>query len=204
MKIRLVIRDWWPIVVPFAIVITAQVIFQSNVVANGAHASDHLRSATAPFPTFFLLMVIMWASTAARRRVGIWVIAVLLSISSLVIMFGNLLVVKAIAGDSWSNEQANAFGHMRPGFELGHSIVQFGELAGAATLLLLVLVLRTHGIIRTGPAIVATGLALLGLALPGLGFISILALFVTAIDVCSQRVRWIHIQLRKTRGAQKN
>ena len=203
MKVRPVIRDWWPIVVPFAIVITAQAIFQSNVVANGAHASDHLRSATVPFPTFFLLVVIMWASSSARRRVGIWVFAGLLSISSLVIMLGNLLVVNAIAGDSWSNEQANAFGLPRPGFELGHTVVQFGELAGAATLLLLVYTLRTHGIIRTGPAIVAIGLALLGLALPGLGLIPILALFVTAIEVCSQRVRWLHSQPRKARRAQK-
>jgi len=203
MKVHPVIRDWWPIVVAFAIVIIAQAIFQSNIVANGAHASDHLRSATAPFPTFLLLVVIMSASPAARRRVVAWVFAGLLSISSLVIMFGNLRVVNAIAGDSWSNEQANTFGSTRLGFESGHSIVEFGELASAVTLLLLVLALRSHGIIRTGPAVVATGLALLGLALPGLGVLPILALFVIAIEVCLQRVRWISFRLKKARGTQK-
>ena len=197
MKVRRIIRDWWPIVVPLAIVIIVQAVFQSSIVANGAHASDHLRSATAPFPTFFLLVVIMWATPEARRLIKVWLLAGLLATSSLVVMFGNLQVVKAIAGESWSNEQANAFGPTRPGFETGHSIVQLGEIAGAVTLLMLIMALRAHGIMRTRPAIGAAVLAFLGLALPGLGLLPTLALFVVVIEVCTQRMRRIMLSQAK-------
>ena len=191
MKVRGIIRDWWPIVVVLTIVITVQAIFQSSVVANGPHASDHLRSATVPFPTFFLLVVIIWAIPKARLQIKAWLLAGLLAVASLVIMFGNLRVVNAIAGDNWTDEQASALGHTRQGFESGHSIVQFGEIAGAVTLLLLIMTLRAHGIIRTRPAIGAAGLALLGLALPGLGLLPMLALLVVAIEVCAQRMHRI-------------
>lgn len=202
MKVRTVIRDWWPIVIPLAIVLTAQAIFQNVLVAKGSHASDHLRSATVPFPTFFLLTVIIWANPEARRRIKVLLLAGLLAVASLVVMFGNLRVVNAIAGDSWSNEQASAFGSTRPGFESGHSIVQLGEITGGATSLLLIAVLRARGIMRTGPAIGAAGLALLGLALPGLGLLPTLALFVVAIEVCVQRMR--RIMLSQTKKGNSN
>jgi hypothetical protein len=191
MKVRSVTRNWWPIVLSLAVVIAAQAIIQSSVVANGAHASDHVQSATAPYSTFFLVTVIMWAAPDARRRVDVWVVVGLLAVASLVVMLGNLQVVNAIAGDSWNDAQANALGPARPGFESGHSMVALGEMAMAATLVLLIVVLRVHEIIRSGPAIGATGLTLLALALPGLGPIAALALLVLAVDVCAQRARRI-------------
>jgi hypothetical protein len=56
-------------------------------------------------------------------------------------------------------------GGRRPGFDSGHSLVEIGTAAGVAAILLLIAVLRTHRIVRNGPAIAAAALSLLPLSI---------------------------------------
>ena len=161
MSIRSAIHDWWPIAVLLLFVLSLQAAFTSNIVANGKHASDHLQSAGVIFPIAFFLTVIFWAAPAARRHADAWVAGVMVGIAFSVVALGNLRVISAIGGDSWTDEQAGALGSARPGFDSGHSLVEIGTTAGVAAIVLFIAVLRAHRIVRTGPAIAAAALSLL-------------------------------------------
>jgi hypothetical protein len=70
---------------------------------------------------------------------------------------------------------------------LGHSLVDIGTTAGVAVFVLFIAVLRTHRIVRTGPAIAAAALSLLPLIVPGIGPLALLGIVVLTADLCMQR-----------------
>ena len=193
MKVQWAIRNWWPILAFVAIVFATQAVFTSNVEANGQHAEDHLRSATAPFAMAFLIALIAWAAPKARRHVDVWVAAAILGVAACLVLLGNLRVVHAIAGDAWTDTQANILGPARPGFASGHSLAEFGEWSTLAAVILLTVVLLRRGVVRRGPAIAAVVMSLVVPAhlIPGAGIL------VLAGDVCLQRAR----RLKGPRGS---
>ena len=193
MNVRSAIHDWWPIAAFILIVLAVQVVFANSIVANGKHASDHLQSAKVIFPVAFSLAVIFWGAREARTHADAWVTGAMVGIAFSVVALGNLRVIWAIGGDSWTDEQAGALGSTRPGFDAGHSLVEIGTTAAVAAIVLFVVVLHTHRIVRTGPAIAAALLSLLPLVAPGIGPLALLGIVVLIADVCIQRAH----QLKK-------
>src|SRR5947208_17043518 len=114
MRVQWAIRNWWPILAFVAIALATQTVFTSNVDANGQHAEDHLRSATAPFAIAFLIALIVWAAPKARRRVDVWAAAATLGVAACFVLLGNLRVIHAIAGDAWTDTEANILGPWPP------------------------------------------------------------------------------------------
>jgi predicted branched-subunit amino acid permease len=182
-KVRFAIRNWWPVLLFAAISLGTQAVFTANVVAIGQHASDHLRSATAPFAMAFLFAIIVWSAPKARRQVDVWAAGAILGVAASLVLFGNLRVISAIAGEAWTDTQANALGPARPGFESGHSQAEFGGWVTLAAVIALTIVLLIHGVVRRGPAIAAVVLSLVvpAFLIPGAG------IFVLAGDVGIQR-----------------
>ena len=160
-----------------------QVVFANRIVANGKHASDHLQSAQVVFPVAFFLAVIFWAAREARRHADAWIAGAMVGLAFSAVALGNLRVIWSIGGDSWTDEQAGALGSARPGFDSGHSLVETGTTAGVAAMVLFIVVLRTHRIVRTGPAIAAAALSLLPLIAPGIGPLGFLGIVVLVADV---------------------
>src|SRR5256885_4117373 len=145
MRVERAIRNWWPILAFVAIALATQTVFTSNVDANGQHAEDHLRSATAPFAIAFLIALIVWAAPKARRHVDVWVATATLGGAACLGLLGNLRVIHAIAGDAWTDTQANILGPARPGFASGHSLAELGEWVTLAAVILLHLPLALRG-----------------------------------------------------------
>jgi hypothetical protein len=192
-SVRSTIHNWWPIAAFLSFVLALQAVFTNSVAANGKHASDHLQSAEVIFPVAFFLAVIFWARREARRHADAWAAGASVGLAFFVVALGNLRVVWAIGGDSWTDAQAGAFGSARPGFDSGHSVVEIGTTAGVAAILLLIAVLRTHRIVRTGPAITAAALSLLPLIAPGIGPLALLGIVVLIADLCIQRAHQLRV-----------
>ena len=188
-SVRSTIHNWWPIAAFLSFVLALQVVFANSIVANGKHASDHLQSAEVMFPVAFFLAVIYWAAREARRHADAWVAGAMVGLAFFVVALGNLRVIWAIGGDSWTDAEAGALGSARPGFDSGHSLVEIGTTAAVAAIVVFIVVLRTHRIVRTGPAIAAAALSLLLLIAPGLGPLGLLGIVVLMADLCVQRAR---------------
>ena len=183
MRVLVAMRNWWPVLACLAVVLVAQTVFKNSIVAIGQHATDHLRSAGALFPTTLLFTVIVWAALQARRHVDVWLAGAILGAAFALVMIGNLRVVHAIAGDAWTDAQAGALGSVRMGFDSGHSLASLGQWASAAAVILFTLVLLRRGIVRRRPAVGAIVLSLVLLPSPFIG----LGMFVLAGDVIVQR-----------------
>jgi|SRR3954451_357503 len=187
MSVRSAIHDWWPIAAFLSFVLLIQALLTNSVVANGKHASDHLQSAEVIFPVAFFLAVIFWGAREARKHANAWVAGVIVGLAFLVVTLGNLRVIWAIGGESWTDAQAGALGPARPGFDSAHSLVEIGTIAAVAAIVLFVAVLRMHRVVRTGPAIAAAVLSLLLFIVPGLGPLGLLGMVVLVADLCIQR-----------------
>jgi hypothetical protein len=191
--VRSTIHNWWPIAAFLSFALALQAMFTNSIVANGKHASDHLQSAEVIVPVAFFLAVIFWAAREARRYADAWAAGAMVGLAFFVVALGNLRVIWAIGGDSWTDAQASALGSARPGFDSGHSLVEIGTAAGVAAILMLIAVLRTHRIVRTGPAIAAAALSLLPLIAPGIGPLALLGMVVLIADLCIQRAHQLRV-----------
>ena len=119
----------------FGIAVVVASLAVTNVVsgvlveANGTHARDHLATARGTIPFVVLLAVILWAMPRRGRLVTtlIWIAALAIVVGSILDAAGNLQVIHAINGASWTDEQAARLGSLRPGFDAGHDLVALGE-----------------------------------------------------------------------------
>ncbi len=134
MSVRSTIHNWWPIPAFLSLVLALQAVFANSIVANGKHASDHLQSAEVIFPVAFFLAVIFWAAREARKHGNAWVAGVMVGLAFFVVALGNLRVIWAIGGESWTDAQASALGSARPGFDSAHSWVEIGTTVGVAAI----------------------------------------------------------------------
>ncbi len=138
------IRRFWPIPALLAAVITVQAVWTSRYTVTG-HAAEHLASASPVFGLAFLIGVVVWGVAAASRRTpGLWILVALVIAGAVGVAMGNVRVVDAIGGASWSTEEVELLGPTRPGFVDGHDLAERAALFTVAISILLALWLWRH------------------------------------------------------------
>jgi hypothetical protein len=121
-----IVRGWWPVAAFLVPVLVAQTLWSGRYEVAG-HAADHLQSATPVFPMIFLSAVLLWALPGRGRRDRLlWLLLAAAIASCLVVLVGNVRVIEAIHGATWTDAQASQLGPARPGFESGHDLAQLG------------------------------------------------------------------------------
>jgi hypothetical protein len=121
-----ILRSWWPVAAFLVPVLIAQSLWSGRYEVAG-HAADHLQSATPVFPMIFLSAVLVWTLPARGRRDRLlWLLLAAAITSCLVVLVGNVRVIEAIDGTTWTDAQASQLGPARPGFESGHDLAQLG------------------------------------------------------------------------------
>ena len=96
-------RSWWPVAAFLLPVLVVQSVWSARYDVAG-HAADHLQSATPVFPMVFLSAVLLWAlSGRGRRDPLLWLLLAAAIASCLVVMVGNVRVIDAIGGATWSD-----------------------------------------------------------------------------------------------------
>jgi hypothetical protein len=125
-RVTAVIRNWWPVAAFLVPVLVVQTVWSARYDVAG-HAADHLQSATPVFPMAFLFAVLLWALPGrGRRDLLLWLLVAGAIVSCLVVLAGNVRVIDAIGGATWSDAQASQLGPTRPGFESGHDLAELG------------------------------------------------------------------------------
>ena len=117
------------IAVVVASIVATNVVSGAVVEANGTHARDHLASAQGAFPLVVLLAVILSVMPRPRSRLVTmltWTAALAIAVGAILVGAGNLQVIHAINGASWSDAQASRLGSARPGFDAGHDLIDLG------------------------------------------------------------------------------
>jgi hypothetical protein len=168
-----IVRNWWPVPAFLAAVLAAQAAWSARYDVAG-HAADHLQSATAVFAMVFLSSVLVWAlPPRARRDPLLWLLTGATVAAAFVVMAGNLRVVAAIGGETWSDAQAAALGPDRPGFASGHDLAGFGAWVAVAATVLLAGLLWARRLVGVWIAVAATALSLLvpSFIVPGAGIV---------------------------------
>ena len=121
-----ILRSWWPVAAFLVPVLVAQALWSGRYEVAG-HAADHLQSATPVFPMIFLSAVLLWALPGRGRRDRLlWLLLAAAIASCLVVLVGNVQVIEAIDGATWTDAQASQLGPARPGFASGHDLAQLG------------------------------------------------------------------------------
>jgi len=144
-------------------VLIAQALWSGQYEVAG-HAADHLQSATPVFPMIFLSAVLLWALPGRGRRDRLlWLLLAAAIASCLAVLAGNVRVIEAIDGATWTDAQASQLGPARPGFESGHDLAQLGAWGAVLTTML------TAGLLwqrRLVSAKVAAAAAVVSLVVP--------------------------------------
>jgi hypothetical protein len=178
------IRRWWPVVGFLAAALVTGSVFAQFFDARG-HAAGHLSSARAGFPMMAVYAVIVWAIPRQHRGKAVWVSGAVLALALVVVVVGNVRVVNAIAGERWSDAQADSLGRDRPGVAAGHDLATIGMLASVAATILLsaVLIFRRHVSKRIGIAAILVSVLFPPWMIPGAGII------VLAVALCIAKAR---------------
>ena len=125
-RILELLRTWWPVAAFLVPVLVVQTVWSARYDVAG-HAADHLQSATPVFPMVFLSAVLVWALPGrGRRDLLLWLLLAAAIASCLLVLAGNVQVIDAIDGATWSDTQASQLGPARPGFESGHDLAALG------------------------------------------------------------------------------
>ena len=158
-----ILRSWWPVAAFLVPVLVAQTLWSGRYEVAG-HAADHLQSATPLFPMTFLSAVLVWVLPGRGRRDRLlWVLLAAAIASCLVVLVGNVRVIEAIDGATWTDTQASQLGPTRPGFASGHDLAQVGAW-GAVLATILAAGLLWHR--RLVSAKVAAAAAVINLVIP--------------------------------------
>jgi hypothetical protein len=154
---------WWPVAAFLVPVLVVQTVWSARYEVAG-HAADHLQSATPVFPMVFLSAVLVWALPGrGRRDLLLWLLLGAAIVSCLLVLAGNVQVIDAIDGATWSDTQASQLGPARPGFESGHHLAARGAWGAVlATILAVGLLWRR----RLVSAKVAAAAAMVSLVVP--------------------------------------
>jgi hypothetical protein len=167
------LRTWWPVAAFLLPVLIVQAIWSARYDLAG-HAADHLQSATPVFPMVFLSAVLLWALPGRGRRDPLlWLLLAVAIASCLVVMAGNVRVIDAIDGATWSDTQASQLGPTRPGFESGHDLAQLGAWGAVLATMLAagLLWLRRLASAKVAAAAVAVSLVVPYFIAPGAGVV---------------------------------
>lgn len=102
--------SWWPVAAFLVPVLVVQTVWSGRYDVAG-HAADHLQSATPVFPMVFLSAVLVWALPGrGRRDLLLWLLLGAAIASCLLVLAGNVQVIDAIDGATWSDTQASQLG----------------------------------------------------------------------------------------------
>jgi hypothetical protein len=164
---------WWPVAAFLVPVLVVQTVWSARYDVAG-HAADHLQSATPVFPMVFLSAVLLWALPGrGRRDLLLWLLLGAAIASCLVVLAGNLQVIDAIDGATWSDSQASQLGPTRPGLESGHDLAALGAWGAVlATILAAGLLWRRRLVsAKVAAAAVAVSLVVPHFIAPGAGVV---------------------------------
>jgi hypothetical protein len=167
------VRSWWPVAAFLLPVLVVQTVWSARYDVAG-HAADHLQSATPVFPMVFLSAVLLWAlPRRGRRDPLLWLLIAAAIASCMVVMAGNVRVVDAIGGATWSDAQASQLGPTRPGFESGHDLAALGAWGAVLATMLAagLLWLRTLASAKVAAAAAAVSLVFPHFIAPGAGMV---------------------------------
>ena len=167
------VRSWWPVAALLVPVLVAQALWSGRYEVAG-HAADHLQSATRVFPMIFLSAVLLWALPSRGRRDRLlWLLLAAAIASCLVVLVGNVRVIEAIDGATWTDAQANQLGPSRPGFESGHDLAQLGAWGAVLATMLTAGLLWQRWLVSAKVAAVATLVSLVvpSFIAPGAGIV---------------------------------
>ena len=154
------LRTWWPVAAFLVPVLVLQAVWSSQYDVAG-HAADHLQSATPVFPMAFLSAVLLWALPGrGRRDLLLWLLLAAAIASCLVVLAGNVQVIDAIGGATWSDTQASQLGPARPGFESGHDLAALGAWGAVLATMLVAGLLWLRGLVSAQVAVAATVVSL--------------------------------------------
>lgn len=87
------VRRWWPVPAVLALSLVVQEVVLESRYDVAGHAAGHLSNATAPFFAAAMVVILLWATPAARRQpdallaCGAWLVA------TVCILIGNVRVV---------------------------------------------------------------------------------------------------------------
>jgi hypothetical protein len=140
-------RSWWPVAAFLLPVLVVQSVWSARYDVAG-HAADHLQSATPVVPMVFLSAVLLWLLLAAAI------------VSCLVVMVGNVRVIDAIGGTTWSDTQASQLGPTRPGFESGHDLAELGAWGAVLATVLVAGLLWLRRLVSAKVAVAAAAVSL--------------------------------------------
>ena len=154
-------RDWWPVVAFLSPVLLLQAVWSAQYDVAG-HAAGHLGSAMVVFPMLFVCAVLIWAlPEQGRRDPWLWLIFAVILGGCLVVMAGNIQVVDAIGGDTWSDAQAGQLGALRQGFESGHDLAERGAWGVVLAAIVAAGLLWRRRLVSTKAAVAAGALSLI-------------------------------------------
>src|SRR4029453_14192926 len=101
-----IVANWWPVGAFLLPVLVPQALWAGRYEVTG-HAVGHLQSATPVFPMIFLSAVLLWALPGrGRRDRQLWLLLAAALPRCLVVLVGNVLVIEAIHGATWTDAQA--------------------------------------------------------------------------------------------------
>ena len=153
-------RSWWPVAAFLLPVLVVQSVWSARYDVAG-HAADHLQSATPVFPMVFLSAVLLWALPGRGRRDPLlWLLLAAAIVSCLVVMVGNVRVIDAIGGTTWSDTQASQLGPTRPGFESGHDLAELGAWGAVLATMLVAGLLWLRRLVSAKVAVAAAAVSL--------------------------------------------
>ena len=138
----------------------------------------------------FLSAVLLWALPGRGRRDRLlWLLLAAAIASCLVVLAGNVRVIDAIGGVTWSDAQASQLGPTRPGFESGHDPAELGAWGAVLATMLVAGLLWRRRLVSAKVAVAAAMVSLVfpHFIAPGAGVV------VLAVSVAVARVRELRL-----------
>jgi hypothetical protein len=90
------VRRWWPVPLLLAISLVLQKAFFESRYDVSGHAAGHLSSATAAFPAFALMAILLYVTPRGRRQPLVLVMGATWLVSTVLVLVGNVRVVDAL------------------------------------------------------------------------------------------------------------
>jgi hypothetical protein len=92
------LQRWWPVpAVLLGSLLVQKLLFESRYDVSG-HAGEHLTSATAVFPAFALVAIVLYVTPSARRQPLVLATCAIWLATTVLVLVGNLRVVDALVG----------------------------------------------------------------------------------------------------------
>jgi hypothetical protein len=122
----------------------------------------------------FLCAVLVWALPGrGRRDLVLWLLLGAAIASCLLVLAGNVQVIDAIGGATWSDTQASQLGPARPGFASGHDLAALGAWGAVLSTMLAAGLLWRRSLVsaRVAAAAVVVSLVIPYFLAPGAGVV---------------------------------